>query len=560
MQIALALRPLWRTATVILLLASILNGCGNEAPKKPEFGAAILQSKTEVLLPFIWLQAGSDNSETAFRTQLEHGNPLQITTRLIQDWTSNRALNRTGQRIRAVVEKWQLDEEGGRLSYSFDYGKLKAGWYSGMDSWSFPLLLVGLWQETGRIEYRSLAEKLIREVARDVEAGGTVWRSSEGCWFSEYAWDGMSRKDEYQVLNGHLYALQAVHMLATALNNSELAQLYRCGVQATKKNSVRFLGDGVWPLYMLNPRTIDPTHYVIYETMQFDALYLLDPDPFFREQAAARRAVLERHFPVYARKVDDGYALTFSAVGAPHPYAIDTYALELECSDGRQLERHSLPHPTDTKKPVIARAMLDVPTILNPSATRCRVTSDYVGRRFMLYDAPVQVLSRASQPGIDVRFSRDALFDAWSPDGRDIVVDPSRRHNPPDTPDTYLDTQGRLVLTPNTPIQFGPEDLLGFEFDADGPLQLGVTIHSQGRDFFRYYPATRAGNRTLILLSPLGFDDGAHIASVDRVTFFFYTDNQAGPVTLTPRSLTVFRNGVELHEFFRLHDPNFYTQ
>ncbi|MCD6681077.1 MAG: D-glucuronyl C5-epimerase family protein [Burkholderiaceae bacterium] len=551
-------RTPWFAAILVLLFS--LGGCSDDTAKKDAQTRPILQSTTEVLRPFVWFYADSDNSEANFRAQLDYGDPLQITTRLIQDWIANRTLDRIDRRVAAIVEKWQLDKEGGRMDYSFDYGKLKAGWYSGMDSWSFPMFLIGIWQETGRLEYRSLAEELIRKAARDVGAGGTVWRGDEGCWFSEYAWDGMSQDDEFHVLNGHLYSLQSVRMLATALNSPDLEKLYRCGVQATKTKSAHFLGDGIWPLYMLNPRTIDQTHYVIYETMQFDALYELDRDPFFQEQAAARRKVLQRQFPVYVLTVGDERRLTLSAVGAPHPYAIDTYALELECADGSRTERYSLPHPTDTKQPLVARAMLDVRTNLDPSTTKCRVTSEYVGFRFMLYDAPVRVLSGETRPGADVAFSREALFDAWTPDARHVVVDPGRRHNPPDAPDTYLDTQGRLVLTPDAPIPFGHEDLLGFEFDADGPLQLGVIIHSRGRDFFRYYPATRPGDRTLVLLSPLGFDDGTQIASVDRVTFFFYTDKQAGPVRLTPGRLTVFRNAVELYEYFRLRDPNFYTE
>ncbi len=551
-------RTSWFAAILALLFA--LNGCSDDAAKTDAQTRPILQSKTEVLRPYVWFYADFDNSDAGFQAQLDFGDPFRVTTLMIQDWIAHRDLARIDRRIDAVVAKWHLDREGGRLSYAFDYGKLKAGWYSGMDSWSFPMLLVGLWQETGRAEYRALAEKLIRDVARDVEAGGTVWRSDAGCWFSEYAWTGMTRDDEFHVLNGHLYSLQSVRMMATALNDAELAKLYRCGVQAVKTRSSVFLGGGAWPLYMLNPRTINQTHYIIYETMQFDALHLLDPDPFFREQATARREVLQRHFPVYARKVGDTHRLTLSVIGAPHPYSVDTYALELECSDGSHVERHSLPNPTDTKKAVIARAMLDTPTALDPGKASCRVNSEYVGHRFVLYEAPVRILSDELRPGTDVSFSRDALFNSWTPDAERVVVDPSRRHNPPDAPDTYLDTQGRLVLTPDAPIPFGHEDLLGFEFDADGPLQLGVIIHSQGRDFFRYYPATRAGDRTLVLLSPLGFDDGARIASVDRVTFFFYTDKQAGPVTLTPGRLTVFRNAVELYEYFRLRDPNFYTE
>lgn len=545
---------------LVLLFALTLAGCQNGDMAKAPPRSPILQSPTEILRPYVWFYSDFDNSDAGFEKQLDYGDPFRVTTLLIQDWTANHDRNRIERRIASVVSKWNLDQEGGRLSYTFDYGKLKAGWYSGMDSWSFPMLLVGLWQETGNLNYRRLAEGLIAAAARDVTSGGTVWRSERGCWFSEYAWDGMSQDDEFHVLNGHLYALQAVRMLATALDAPALAALYRCGVEGTKARSAEFLPSGGWPFYMLNPQTIDQTHYVIYETMQFDALHALDPDPFFKEQASARREVLRRHFPVYARVVTGVNRIAISAVGAPHPYSIDTYALELECSDGNTTEHHSLPNPTDVKRPVVERAMLDVVTHLDSATTRCRVTAEYVGHRLVLYEAPVRVLPDPVAPGVEITVRHEALFDAWSPDGQRIVIDPERRHGEPGMPETYLDTQGRLVLTPVAPIPFGRDDLLGFEFEADGPLRLGVTLQSKAHDYFRYYPATPAGERVLVLLSPLGFDGGAQIESIERLVFFFYTDQQKQPVVLTPTRVSVFRNGVELREYFRLRDPSFYTE
>lgn len=535
---------------------------GSWMSSRPSTGQtlSILRAKTEILRPYIWFYAEIDNSDEGFQQQLDYGDPLRITTLLLQDWLANGDLARIDRRIAKVVSKWSLHEPEGRLSYTFKYGRLPAGWYSGMDSWSFPMLLAGLWQETGRPEYRNLAKKLIAQASRDVPRGGTVWRNGNHCWFSEYAWDGMSAAEEFHVLNGHLYALQSIKMLALALGDARLDSLYRCGVRGTKAHAVQFLGKRRWPLYMLNPETINQTHYVIYETMQFDALHELDSDPFFEEQAAARRNILQAHFPVYFRMSGDARSLMLSAVGAPHPYQIDTYPLTLRCTDGVITESHSLPHPTDSKTPLIRRAMLNVPTRLDPNGTTCRVTSEYIGQRLMLYELRPRPFVGQAQPGTDLVTSHDALFDAYLADDGSVVIDPKRRHSPVDAPDSYLDTQGRLVLTVKNPASLSPDGFLGFEFDSDGPLNLGVMINSNGRDFFRYYPATQPGNRTLVLLSPLGFDGGEQIDNIDRVTVFFYTDKQYQTVRLRPKRLTLFRNQVELHAYFSRIDPNFYTE
>lgn len=541
-----------------LLLAFFVIGCNGAAPSHAGF--KILSAQADVLRPYVWFYAETDSSDAGFQQQLDYGDPLRITTVLLQDWLAHRDIDRIHPRIEEIISKWNLQEPGGRLNYTFAYGRLSPGWYSAMDSWSFPMLLVGLWQETGRTQYKALADKLIAQASRSVSDGGTVWRSGDRCWFSEYAWDGMHASDEYYVLNGHLYALQSLRMLALALGDKTLDDLYRCGVRATKIRSIDFLNERPWPLYMLNPRTINQTHYVIYETMQFDALSALDKDPYFPNQAGLRRSVLQEHFPVYLHSHGGSRNLIISAIGAPHPYQVDTYALELECADGTHTEKYSLPNPTDTRKPVIKRAMLSAPTRLDPEATTCRLTSEYLGQRTMLYESRLRPIYGDVVPGVDIATKSEALFDAYLGDGGRVIVDPSRRHSPSDAPSSYLDTQGRLTLTPTTPIAIDSGSFIGFEFDADGPLKIGVMINSKGRDFFRYYPETRAGNRTLVLLSPLGFDDGDRMETIDRITFFFYTDKQERQVEMTPRRLAVFRNQVELYEYFNKVDPNFYTE
>jgi len=48
--------------------------------------------------------------------------------------------------------------------------------------------------------------------------------------------------------------------------------------------------------------------------------------------------------------------------------------------------------------------------------------------------------------------------------------------------------------------------------------------------------------------------------SIERLILFIYADKQKLPVTVTPRKLTVFNNQVELYEYFKRFNPNFYTE
>lgn len=550
------------------VLCAVLSGCGGGGSDgrsvSEDDGLApnvLLASAPGEIKPFIWFFANFDNSESGFQAQLDYGDPFRATTLLIQDWLKRRDVPTTVARVDKIVAKWRLDEPDGKLTYTFAYGRLPAGWRSGMDSWSFPMLVLSLWQETGEPRFKALADKLIATASKNVAEGGVVWRDDKGgCWFSEYAWDGMSPADEFSVLNGHLYALQAIRMMARATARKALYDLYDCGLRATKDRANGFEIGKQWVRYMLNPSTINQTHYVIYETMQLDALSQLDPDPFYAEQATLRRKLLQRYFPVYMRMDKTGNRLMMSALGAPHPYSIDTYALALRCRDGKLEERHAITNPTDTRTPIPDRVFLDEATALDPATTSCSIEAQYVGLTQALFDTAVVPLAGPTGNGqvIDARF--EAILDAQLLGPDKAVVDPARRSTDPAGPSSYLDTQGRLIFTPAAPIAWSDADLLGIEFGVSGEIAVGVSITSNGSEYFRYYPHIPANAKTVMLLSSVGFDGGDAINSIDKITVFVYTDRQPLPVTVSSIRLLKFANQAELYGYFRAEAPSFHTE
>lgn len=560
------MRPALRTIRCIALVALAglgIASCGggdDPEPDAPTQADSLFRVDAQVMRPYAWFFSDFDNTEAGFDAQLDYGDPFRATTLLIKDWLARRDLKTTTVRVDKMVAKWGLDQPGGKLNYTFAYGRLPAGWWSGMDSWSFPMLLVGLWQETGYAKFKTLADKLIATASKNVADGGVVWRDDLGCWFSEYAWETMTQADEFYVLNGHLYALQAIRMIQQATGDSTLGALYACGLRGVKSRASSFDLGSSWARYMLKPSVINQTHYVIYETMQFDALSRLDPDPFYAEQAARRRVLLQRYFPVRIRTAGGTNRLSLSALGAPHPYSIDTYALYVECSDGTRTESHAIPNPTDTRTPIIERVFLDVATELDPLKARCRVDSEYVAMRHTLYEAPVVVLADPVGSGQEIAQTFDAILDAVLTSPTTSVIDPVRRYGAPGDPITYLDTQGRLILTPAAPVAWSADELIGLEFGADGALAIGVTVVSEGVEYFRYYPRTLAASKTLVLLSPLGFDGGDAIRNFEKLTVFVYTDQQAAPVTVSAPTLIKFANQAELYEHFKQSPVTFYTE
>lgn len=541
---------------LVLLGSLVLISCGGSG-KERNF---LFLVDAEAAKPFIWFFSDFDNTEAGFDDQLVYGDPFRATTLLIQDWIKRRDAATTVARVEKMIAKWRLDEPDGKLTYTFAYGRLPAGWWSGMDSWSFPMLLLSLWQDTNDPRLKAIADRLIATASRDVLEGGVVWRNGDECWFSEYAWDSMQVADEFYVLNGHLYALQAIRMMASATKSAELQSLYECGLRGTKTRAAQFAIGDQWLLYMLEPKTINQTHYVIYESMQFDALARLDADPFFADEAAKRRSLLARYFPVRIRSTPTGPRLFLSAIGAPHPYSIDTYPLAVRCTDGTLQEDHVIADPTNPAIPLSDRAFLDVPTRLDPESATCRVESRYVGLAHKLYEGPTLWTQEPASAGVTVGTTLEAILDARLLDSSAVEIDPARRATVPPAPLSYLDTQGRLIFTPDVPVPLGDEEFVGIEFGATGALRIGLTIVSEGVDYFRYYPRTLQSDKTVVLLSPVGFDGGQAIRNIERLTMFVYTDQQTVPVELRNLRLVKFKGQADLYEYFRQESPEFHTE
>lgn len=559
-------RVVRRAGLALAAVAGLLSlyGCGGTdhspaaVPPKPP---TVLQTDPEILKPFLWFQfSAQDFTDSAFAAELDYGDPLHVTTLLMQDWLAKHDAAVTTARIDQMIAKWKLEEPDAHTTYLFAYGRLPTNWWSGMDMYALPMLLLDVGKTTDNARYVSLSQRLLATAKKPVADGGAVWPDSGACWLSEYNWTGMLDSDEFYVLNGHLYALLALRLVAENTGDEKLQSLYRCGLAATKARADQYLIADGWPRYMLQPPVINEVHYVIFEAMLFEALAKTDNDYFYTSQANIRHDILARYFPLHFYSDQGTNRLALSIIGPPHPYLLDTYPLDIKCDDGVRREAYSLSSPGNSKQPLADTVFLDVVTQLNPNSARCKVSSVYGPQSYEIYDKPVTPLSGPVGEGTVVGYTLEASLDATLVNDTTVLIDPTRTSTPPGQPPTYLDTQGRIQFTPVQALNWGPDSLLGLEFNADGGLSIGVTVVSNGVEYFRYYPATTPGNRNLVLLSPLGFDGGASISNVEKLTVFVYTDKQTASVTVTAPRLIMFKNQVELYHYFRHYSPNFVTQ
>lgn len=191
-------------------------------------------------------------------------------------------------------------------SYGFEwptYG-LPSGWVSGMaQGRGIEVALAGYLLE-GDSAYLNLARQAAEALRVPIASGGAAVPVEGGLWFEEYAHPEVAPP---RVLNGHIYALEALHHLVRI--DPQFAGLYSAGLGAVREQIPKY-DAGIWSRYdlagtpanqkyhgihvrqlqLLERRTGDDTFRRYAE--RFDLYRLLPASAFYRVIALPNRFLL----------------------------------------------------------------------------------------------------------------------------------------------------------------------------------------------------------------------------------------------------------------------------
>jgi hypothetical protein len=238
-----------------------------------------------------------------------------------------------GKRVLDIIDNYpnvQEFESSILYMYGFDHGGFKKNkWWSAMANASIAMAYLLAYDYYKDDHYLLKAKKAIAGVFLEVGKGGSAIKVAENAnWYLEYADTNRVYSNAYFVLNGFTFSLVALKAFHLRLGVEEYEDAYENGKNALRmKSNEFFFNDKSWFYYMLNPMTIESTHYAIYDLMLFDSLRIYDDDPIIQKNIDIRRNTIRKEYGV-KRVSQDGYF--FSAIGAPHPYWPDIYPTKLE--------------------------------------------------------------------------------------------------------------------------------------------------------------------------------------------------------------------------------------
>lgn len=508
----------------------------------PKLQHRISLMSPEQLAPYSW-DSSPDASITiewaaeAYRA----GDPLQVFTRAFRILRSAASSNDTVKlaAVRDVLDDMLNDYQPRVVSgdahlwrYGYQYEKLAPGWWSGMDGLLGPLVYWALGEATGETRYQDIAVASAKAALQSPGDGGVLWRDRSGCWISEYTWEGMSRSDEYHVLNGHLYGLEALYLLAAASQDDELIEAYSCARKGTEARADSFFREDMeWNYYQTDPKVISPAHYLLFEAAQFQSLYGLTGDQLYLDQSQVRKSIFARHFPVHLWENDGEVVAAIAAVGAPHTYWPDNYGFRLTCTSGSDIREMINTDVYSPDLPLAVRLVNTLPLEMAPDSCEYRVRrGDF---EMLVYQQSEFAFASSAYQAFSAVFT--GSYGAEGQSGETVKLAPG--------------SESRIDVPIET--QLSATDILAFALKPSENLQLSVILNSKsGKSVQRYYPDLQSGCNNLVALNLMGFDNSEGFG--DTLTSFsvrLYTHTLTGSASAEISNLAMLKNPLQLQNY-----------
>ncbi len=273
-------------------------------------------------------------------------------------------------------------------AYGFNYKEFEAGeWWSAMANSVIALsYLEGFSQSQDSAYYEEYELAKNSLFASTAEKGCRLTLSDSALWYLEYASKESTIDNGNFVLNGFLFALLGVKQMADLTQDQELYQYYQQGVNAFKGYAEEYYyRTNDWTYYKLNPITIEPPHYAVFDILLMRSLLTIDSTnaELWKTEISRRANIISRAYPVF--KTSDS-TLYFSMVGPPHPYWVDTYPLQLDVryNDGA-MQSYYMKNPRDHSMSLEERALHTITIDSEKLVDRVDVYAQYGSVSILLY-------------------------------------------------------------------------------------------------------------------------------------------------------------------------------
>ncbi len=442
------------------------------------------------------------------------------------------------------------------FKYNFAHDGLKPGWWSGMAN---SAILLGLTyaDEVHKTNNDKIIQSLVKNLSTDYRQGGSLETSNEETnWILEYAWEGMNEKSIKSVLNGFVFSLVCLKTADQISSNSELNMLFEKGRKALEVKSDSFYFEKLnWTKYDLVP-TIESLHYAIFDLMLLESLNEFSNTDlnWLEKNIERRRDIIKSCYQIeLLSKAEGNFMALFSLIGAPHPYWIDIYPIEIEIiySNGKSKVVKSNP-PKKFDIDIVERGFVEFNLTAEEfeEIVELTVKSVYAGEKQELFRYSKDELNVLNKEELELKELEikkiNASFDAML-DSTSISIDTDRKFD--SIKNTYKNNIAQILMTfsENQGLKEHQNLVFKIENTMDIEAHKFFIYTEEGNVYERYYLPIYKG-KNLIVINPVGFLSFNINEKIKMISWRIYTSKMESKGKIKIKEVYKTDNNYQLRE------------
>lgn len=297
------------------------------------------------------------------------------------------------------------------------YQGLEYGWVTSMDAPVIMLASELMYEYTGEPIYRTFSLKLMPYCFKSVDEGGfNLELEDEAIWPLEYAWKNVTEDTAKFVLNGSLLGYVSLKALSNIYRDDNLDAYLTAVERGYNSKIAEFHKGNYWSYYMLNPKTVIPIHYMIFEEKLFQAAFMLSGNQLFKKELTYRTNCLKDVLKVQFYKDDDAVSYYMIRASSPNPYQIDTYTTTIDFLDehGDILSSRTIrgSGAMAERKEEFYNSMFAIDRLDNPIPKTYQVYAGEGIDKYLLFESSVGIEETIPDIAVDysISLARDARF------------------------------------------------------------------------------------------------------------------------------------------------------
>lgn len=429
-----------------------------------------------------------------------------------------------------------------------EYKQFSYGWVSSMDAPTVMVASQMMYEITQEKDWEEFVHALINYIPMDVKKGGFTLYSfdengEEFVWPLEYADIKTDNTNAMFVLNGSLLGYLGTRMIAEIYNDEKLLT-YTDRVKSTyEKMFDKFhYKKYPWTFYMLNPLTVIPPHYMIFEKELFRSIYEIEKKDLFKVEEIYREEALKGVLQPQFKEIGPKRNFVIRRACAPHPYLIDLYNTKIVFFDREGTEVGSIANKVSGSLKGNLEAFYEGEYIFGEVPNNAE---SYILLAEKIPDKPIELF----EGNIEVREHKNTMIYSLEPS---VYYDAAIVDSNKISINTETNEKGeaRLVYELPEAVPLEKENYFGVEIEnfSEESYNLGILLYdTKGNDTFRSYTELTPG-KNLILINDMGFAEIDSLNNIKKIALRIYTSGKESSI-VSIGNIHIFNDLFELKQY-----------